>query len=322
MKAIDDVIAEVSPTLNSIESLRLEYLQKRKTCIWTVMVPLGIVSLICALAFFPFGLFAVVLSAIACGIAYHFMAGKRGKAYVNSYKTTVVSKLVNLVDENLSYDAERGIDSGYFVQSELFPTNPDRYHTEDLIHGNYGKTSLMLGELHAEERYTTTDSKGNTETKYRTIFRGLLLIADFHKHFNGRTFLFPDFAEKTFGGFGRALQKMGGRSGTELVQMEDPDFEKAFAVHSSDQVEARYILSPAMMRRFLDLRKKFGEDVRVAFKQSSVWIAVPHGSSFLEPSTKVSATNSTQIEKMLFELSSFLEIVEELDLNTRIWTKE
>lgn len=163
---------------------------------------------------------------------------------------------------------------------------------------------------------------GNTETKYRTIFRGLLLIADFHKHFNGRTFLFPDFAEKTFGGFGRALQKMGGRSGTDLVQMEDPEFEKAFAVHSTDQVEARYILSPAMMCRFLDLRNKFGDDVRVAFKQSSVWIAVPHRSSFLEPSTKVSATDSTQIEKMLFELSSFLDIVEELDLNTRIWTKE
>jgi hypothetical protein len=321
MRNLDQVIHDVFPTLQALEHDRQKFLNKKSNCIWGVVVPIMVCTGIPGIIFFPFGIFAIILGGIASSVAYHFMAGKYGKAYVESYKKTVIEKLVNLIDSELHYDQHRGIDSQYFEASELFTTRPDRYDTEDLIYGNYGKTSLQLGELHAEDRRTSTDSKGNTKTHYVTIFKGLMLIADFHKHFEGRTFVFPDVAEKAFGGFGRTLQKLSGRSGTELIQMEDAEFEQAFAVHSTDQIEARYILSPAMMRRLLEMRTRFGKDVRISFKESSVWIAVPHNTSYLEPNTKLEATDRYQIEKMMQEVALFLDLIEELDLNTRIWTK-
>lgn len=80
-----------------------------------------------------------------------------------------------------------------------------------------------------------------------SIFKGLLLIVDFHKHFAGQTFLFPHNAESLLGNVGRFFQKMGGRTETDLLRMEDPEFEEVFAVYSTDAIEARYILSTAMM---------------------------------------------------------------------------
>jgi hypothetical protein len=76
------------------------------------------------------------------------------------------------------------------------------------------------------------------------------------------------------------------------------------------------------MRRLLAMKDRFGRDLRVAFKESSVVIAVPQSQRFLEPSMSRPATDPEQVRGFLSELDAFLRIVEELDLNTRIWTKE
>ena len=255
-------------------------------------------------------------------VLYSVKAGSLKSRYAADYKAVVVPRLLSLIDPNLRHDSASGIGSDTFRGTELFTTSPDRYTSEDLIQGTFGKTYLQLAEVHAEERRTTKDSKGHTKTTYVTIFRGLLLIADFNKHFQGRTFVFPDVAESLFGDFGRFFQKLGGRSETGLIRLEDPEFEEAFAIYSTDEIEARYILSSALMRRLLAMRERFGRDLRIAFKESSVVIAVPHSERFLEPSLSRSAADPEQVRGFFFELDAFLRIIEELDLNTRIWTKQ
>ncbi len=78
--------------------------------------------------------------------------------------------------------------------------------------------------------------KGRTETYWVTIFKGLLVGADFHKHFKSEVIVTPDFAESTFGRLGRMFQKLGGN----LEEMENPEFEKAFVVRATDPIESRY----------------------------------------------------------------------------------
>ena len=259
---------------------------------------------------------------IVGAILYQVQVASLGGRYVQNYKNAVIPALLQSIDPLLKYDSTSGISESTFNATELFKTNPNRYRTEDLIHGTYGKTFLQLAEVEAKERRTRTDSNGKTETYYVTIFKGLLLVADFHKDFHGRTFVLPDISEKTFGNFARFFQKMGGQSKTNLIRLEDPEFEQAFAVYSTDEVEARYILSTAMLRRILDLRGRFGKDVRLGFKDSSLILAVPYGNAYLEPCASRPATDTSQVEGMLGELKSFLDTIEELDLNTRIWSKE
>ncbi|MDF1658983.1 MAG: DUF3137 domain-containing protein [Verrucomicrobiales bacterium] len=324
MKSNDQIIATLLPTLEQLEPDRLLYRKRSKVYLAGTLIPtLALVG--AGIVFRNSGIFLFIGAGVwlVVGlILYQVKAASIGSRFKSGYKKTVIPALLSSIDSSLTHSAERGIPSSSFVESELFRTRPDRYTTEDLIEGRYGKTYLQLAEVNAQQRQTSTDSKGRTTTRYVTFFDGLFLIADFHKHFHGRTFVFPDKAEKSFGGFARFFQKMGGRSQTDLIQMDDPEFERDFKVYATDQVEARYVLSNAMMRRILAMQKRFGKDVRLGFKQSSLMLAVPHHHSYLEPGTNLAATDKGQVIRMLNDIRYFLETVEELDLNTRIWTKE
>ena len=323
MRKLEDILHSLHPVLAQLEEERQLYQKRQRTHLLILLLPpllfavAGLLLDVLVIGLILIGIWLIVNLTI-----YYFRVGKLGSEYVARFKSTVVPALVASIDPQLQYNQYGGIPAETFVGSELFTTSPDRYSTEDLIQGTYGKTYLQLAEIDAEERRTRRDSEGNRKTYYVTIFDGLFLIADFHKHFHGRTFIFPDTAEKMFGNFGRFFQKMGGRSQTNLIRLEDPEFENAFAVYSTDEIEARYILSTSMMRRILDMRNRFGKDIRIGFKASSLVLAVPHAHPFLEPNKSVPATDPKQVQGMLFELKYFLDTIEELNLNTRIWTKE
>ncbi len=317
MRELEQLVAEIQPTLEKIEADRLDYHRRKDRWIMVVAVPIMLVAGLIALFLFPFGLIALGVGGAGIYFSYRSMVLSYADKYVSAYKSIVIARVVAFFDSNLSFSEERGIGCSAFQRTELFKRKISRYHTEDLIAGSFGGIRIAFAEVHAEELQSTGKS-----AYYVDIFKGLLLIADFHKHFKGRTFVFPDVAERNLGKLGRGLQKLGGRSGTSLVHMEDAEFERAYAVHSTDQIEARYLLSPAMMRRLLDLRNRFGNDVRLSFRESSVCIAVPRHSPYLEPCPSIPANDPRQVKNMAKTIAMLLAIVEELDLNTRIWTKE
>ena len=140
-----------------------------------------------------------------------------------------------------------------YWQSDLFRLPYDRYSGDDLISGVIDRTDFRCSELHTEYKEVTYRDGKRHET-WVTIFRGLFFHADFNKHINGNTYIEPDNAERLFGSWGRKLQ---GSNKGKLVKLEDPEFEKLFVVFSTDQVEARYILTPAIMHALVELRKRF-----------------------------------------------------------------
>jgi hypothetical protein len=59
-----------------------------------------------------------------------------------------------------------------------------------------------------------------------------------------------------------------------------------------------------------------------SFHDSSVWLAIPNQKSWFEGDLKMPVANRAQTEELGSQLRSSFLIVEELGLNTRIWTKE
>lgn len=100
---------------------------------------------------------------------------------------------------------------------------------------------------------------------------------------------------------------------------ENPDFKREFIVKSSDQVEARYLITPSMMERLIEMKRRFG-DYRLSFVNGRIWIALPGWRNFLSPDIK-RPIDRTQAEMIYERLSSIIGIVDGLDLNIRIWTK-
>jgi hypothetical protein len=181
-----------------------------------------------------------------------------------------------------------------------------------------GETKIMFSEVHAEEKYTTTDSKGNQTTHWRTIFLGVCFLADFHKEFRSPVTVMPDVAEKNFGWLGKKLQHLGGN----VQRMESPEFEKHFVVRGADAVEARYLLTPSMQERLLALRGRLGRGLLVGFRDSHVWLAIPNATNWFEGDLKMPASYRSQAKLLMGQLRSCFQIVDELDLNTRIWSKQ
>jgi hypothetical protein len=240
----------------------------------------------------------------------------------------VLSRLVALVDPGLRYDGEAGIEIETFRASGIYRTGIDRYRCEDLFTGAVGATAFRFSEVHAEYKTTTTDSKGRTRTTWHTIFKGIFFVADFNKHFQGHTFVLPDTAESAMGGIGRWFQELGGkldgRPG-ELVSLESPEFERLFVIHSTDQVEARYILSPSLMERLVELRNEVGAGLAVSFASSYIFIAIPTRKNHFEPPSIWAGSaelNLDELKGYMADVRLAEELVADLNLNTRIWSKQ
>lgn len=262
------------------------------------------------------GIMALVFPAIiAVGMGV-IVSNAITSSYVRDFKNQIVGPIVRYVSPNLSYRPESGISERQFQSSGIFHKRIDRYSCEDLVLGPVDKTRIAFCELHAE--YKTRSGKN---THWHTIFKGLFFVADFNKHFHGRTYVLPDTAERLFGRLGQKLQGFG-KSHGELVKLEDPVFERAFAVYSSDQVEARYILSPALMHRMLELRRKAGNNVYFSFCGGSVNIAIASDKDRFEPKLFSTVLDIDLAREFVGDLQSAIGVVDELNLNTRIWTKE
>ncbi|MEN8847699.1 MAG: DUF3137 domain-containing protein [Akkermansiaceae bacterium] len=320
---VDHALESLASETEALERVRQEILTMRaegtKRIFITLGAALGVGLLITLLTKSPAWIIIGVIAAVTgLLVINHIYFGKGAARYRTMFKVGFIAKLVKKVEPTMNYVPEQGIPEAVFNESGLFGRSPDRYSCEDLIHGDIGDTSLMLSEVHAETRHTRTDSKGHTKTEWRTLFQGILFTADFHKEFRSPVTVMPDVAERHFGFLGKKLQKLGGN----LQRMENPEFEKLFVVRGADAVETRYILTPAMQERLIALRKRVGDGLKTGFHDSNIWLAIPSSENWFEGDLKQAAGSREQTKELIFQLWSCFSIVEELDLNTRIWTKE
>jgi len=320
---IQRALDAVAPEVEEVERVRREVLAKRAqgmTMLGFLIAGALLIAFVLTLSTeSAIGLIVAAVMGLLGGLIIHHVYFSSGaERYRMMFKERLLGPLIRAVEPRVSYEPQRGIGEEVFNRSGFFGSRPDRYSCEDLIHGMIGKTQVHFSEVHAEEENQSTDAKGNTSTSWDTIFQGIIFIADFHKEFRSPVVVLPDVAERVFGWFGKKMQKLGGN----LQTLENPEFEKNFVVRGSDSVETRYILTPSMQERLLALRGRLGRELRVAFRESQVWIAIPSKSNWFEGNLKMPAGDRSQVQVLLGQLRCCFQIVEELDLNTRIWTKE
>lgn len=318
------IASQLRPLLDELEALRLEALAKRRKARIAAGVALltgGLTALAVmggGEAGFPAGL---IVFAVAIGLAlllHHLMQAGAVQSYRERFKSTAFRQAARLVAPGIDYAPGSMVPQHSFERSGLFNSRIDRYDGEDCFSGKAGETEILLSELHVQRKDTSTDSKGRTQTTWVTVFRGIYLIADFHKHFRCEVRIEPDVAEANFGWLGRKLQGFS----SDLIRLENPEFERAFKVRASDPVEGRYLLTPDMQDRFLELRNRWSPGIRAALMDSSMHLAIPLRENWFEPSLQRSALDPQPLSDFLQQLVVLLHIPEQLDLNTRIWTKE
>jgi hypothetical protein len=187
--------------------------------------------------------------------------------------------------------------------------------SSDLIMGTVGQTQMAMAEVKATKE--STDSEGRKTLT--TVFQGILLVADFNKHFRSSVYLLPDASENVMWGLGRKMQR-NHHHGARLTRMDNQEFENAFKVYVGDETEGRYVLTQDLMERILQANTRLGGDLSMGFHNSYMVLAVPRY-TFLEVNTKVPAKDNASLQELQYELDLFLSLIDQLNLNTRIWTK-
>ncbi|HAS40928.1 MAG TPA: hypothetical protein DCS93_10630 [Microscillaceae bacterium] len=251
---------------------------------------------------------------IAMGVIFVSSAAYQAQKqkYHKQYKFHIVRPIAECIDPSWQYQPFKGIDAKEIKASRLFATGYNYYHSDDLISGLIGKTDFQCADVHIQRAV-------NTNRAY-SIFQGLFFHADFHKHFQGAIFVTPDFTKGRWGNAGTFIQKHLVGQG-QLVKMENLEFERLFMVHATNPTEARYVLTPVIMEAMVKLRQFYNNPISFAFMGTRMYCAIDFEEPLFEPEIYRSAVNYRDIQFMYALLKINKIIVEEMQLNTRIWTK-
>jgi len=318
MKTLEDLrhfyLTDLSADLKVLEKKRRNVLQKLTSVGITLLCLVGVVVIIMLLN--PhidrgFIMVPIVISIIIGALACKFIS----KDYITEFKGIVIERIVHFIDKDLNYNHTGYIPKSTFILSQIFKTKPNRYKGDDFVSGRVGETKIQLCELNAE--YESGSGKNRST---RTVFKGLFFIGDFNKDFTCQTIVLPDAAEKFLGRIGQKLQSIN-LARDKLVKLDDPEFEKYFVVYSNDQVGARYILSTSLMKRIVDFKKKSNRNIHLSFVGSMVFVAISYTRNLFEPRIFRTLLDFEPIRKYFEDLRLAIGIVDDLNLNTRIWTK-
>ena len=98
----------------------------------------------------------------------------------------------------------------------------------------------------------------------------------------------------------------------EKVELEDVEFDKRFKVASENQIEARYLVTPAFMDRLKSLQTAFGtKNVKCSFFDDKIMFAISTNKDLFEVGTlTVPLNNSKQMTEFFNELSSILQLID------------
>ena len=220
------------------------------------------------------------------------------------FKHEVAAEVFKIVCPTASYAPLEGIAETTFDEPGLFNTRGG-FKSDDRVRGTIGQTPFEAADV--SRSYTT----GGKNSRTVVVFRGLFFHLDFNKTLRGVTLVDPK---------GASPSSVGSRSDLTEVVLENPEFADTFTVYASDETEARYILTPAMMERILALQSNTEKSVHLAFKNNRAFLGVNYERALFEPGIAAS-TSVEAIHEMAAQFALAEGIVHELDLNTRIWTK-
>jgi hypothetical protein len=304
------------PELKMLEEHRLKILSKLKKIALVLSVLFLGLNWIATQSALMEATHAFAASAMGGVMLFLFFYRYEKKGYDSLFKDNVIEKVIAFIDPTLHYQKEAFISESEYRYSRLLPQSYDRFQGSDLVQGERDGVALRFSSLHVEEKRQTKDNKD----EWHTLFQGLFFVADFHKHFKGRTYIFPDVAERSLGGIGTWLQGLHREHGT-LIKLDHTEFEKQFVVYGDDTVEAHYILNHAFMERIVSFYEKERKNLFIGFVDGKMYLAMEYTQALFEPKLTQSVLAFAHMKSYFERLEMVFGIVEAFKLNQTLWSK-
>lgn len=292
---------ELDPLVAELEEARLAARSAAwARAVWVVPLALAVIGLA----------FALIPSDFAIFVA--FIGGGMAWAYVQSpivdHQKVVKQNLVSRLCGFLGLDfapVPRHDPIPELSRAGLLPGH-NRDLKEDQVSGVYDGVRLEMTDLHLRDVSGSGKDKRDV-----TVFRGPVFIFSFAKRFTGSTIIKADgsLIGNWFGSFG-----MGDK---QRVRLEDPEFEECFEVYGTDQVEARYLLTPGFMQQLMELRQSLGKHMQAAFEGDSLYIVANNGQNRFEVAGYSGSQVNDQLDKFIADIGIVFNVIKTLNLDSK-----
>jgi hypothetical protein len=308
-----DVEARLRPALEELdrerETLRGEFLFR------IAVTVLGAGALAIVLGSAKVGALGVGLQSLISGPFYvvpplaagllGYWANRVRSRYVSAHKTVILPAIANALGA-FRYDETGNFDVQRLHGSTLLPSFGD-YTSENVFVGSYKGVDVELAEVELFKGKSGGKSGGAN-----TAFKGLFISLSTHKPISGKTVVRRDA-----GPIGNWLA--GTLGALERIRLEKPDFERGYEVYTTDEAEARYLLTPAFMERLDALPADIGVDeIQAAFFGEHLLIMVAVAKPLFEPpSIFASVLKDASVARIAGEFRDVLTMIDAMALDER-----
>ena len=232
---------------------------------------------------------ALVTLAIAAGLGYLPLA-----AVAKNAKVGVICALCEPLGIRYSLSGSDGPSFQNFLGFHLLPSSSDKSFS-DFFTGRRGETDFTICEavLH----------RGSGKNR-QLVFQGQLFRLTAPRRLDSTTVVL-----RNTGGWFKSFECP---NGLRPVGLEDPAFNKTFAVFASDQVESREILTPAFMQQLEDLETAYAAGhIRCAFNQAELLIALEGPNKFEIGGMFSSLVDRSRVEGIAHNIEQVFKMIDE-----------
>lgn len=245
-----------APGLQALEAERVVAVK----AFWRKTAIVGVAGVVVGLLLLPFWggrliLAPMIVCAIVVAVFYAPLKALGDRAKV---------RLLTVITEALGFTYQlKGFQPPAFDRLRgmgLLP-KPERQTFDDLFTGERSNVAFAMCDAHLER-----EEGSGKDSHWVTIFRGQLIRISFPKKFLGVTVIARDAG---------LLNMLHRPQGLDRVGLGASQFERAFEVYSTDQVEARFLVHPAFMQKLLDMEAAYhGANLRGMFCEGELLLAV------------------------------------------------
>lgn len=238
-----------------------------------------------------------LIIAVPVGIFLLFWTNKLVLKRIKSdTKYEIAGGICQFLGWHFSEEPQITPDLDIWTRLRLLPTSYQKVSFEDEMAGKAHGADFLAREAHLQRKIKISHFH-----KWVTVFRGSLMVIDFHRKFDGNTVVLRKgkvMNPKTI----LSMKKVG---------LVDPIFKKIFQAYGTDQVEARYLLTPDFMQQLIDLETSVdGKKIRFGFWEGQLLIAVETKDRFESGSMLKPLTDPDRAQKVLDEISAVYDVID------------
>jgi hypothetical protein len=257
------------------------------------------------------------------------------------FKSSVLPLICKSVYSDVTYSPREKVAEKYLTESALFSAkffeSTEEIAGEDFFQGTHEgvkfefseithyvegltiKTGVLLSLVAAVSIWLGIDFmqifKRSDFFLVKNNFRGFFLYADFNKAFSGEVVI--ESKENTI------IDRLFQKNNLDSIMVENEKINALYSIKCSNPQLGYYVMSPQLINAIDNITTLIGSAMRVRIKNGSLYMIAPLERNFFESQAMINGEiTPNSLETIHKELMLIRDVLDSLNLNNRIWTKQ